>query len=134
MPKGKVTDLSELKNELRKYKHGKKLDIRQFNQAARLAWLGKIVMQPLDPTDAETKSYLLYVDHPEELPAQIMDPDEDLVGQIHILDSEQGYALAQILEEGMYARVGLYRELAQRDFYFEKFYTGGDKDSARTDS
>ena len=46
-----VTDVGALKNELRKYKHGKKLDISQFNQAARLAWLGRIALSPLDPED-----------------------------------------------------------------------------------
>ena len=45
----KVTNLGEIRNELNKYKKGKKFDIHQFNQIARLAWLGKIVMQPLDP-------------------------------------------------------------------------------------
>jgi len=44
-----ITDLSALRNDLAKYKKGKKLGIRQFNQTARLAWLGKAVLSPLDP-------------------------------------------------------------------------------------
>jgi hypothetical protein len=46
-----VADLGTLKNELRKYKHGRKLDIRQFNQAARLAWLGLLTLSPLERRD-----------------------------------------------------------------------------------
>ena len=58
----KVTDVGQIKNELNKYRQGKKLEIRQFNQAARLAWLGKVTLMPLDPEDPETRSYLLYID------------------------------------------------------------------------
>jgi hypothetical protein len=42
----KISNLGEIRNELNKYKKGKKFDIHQFNQVARLAWLGKLVIQP----------------------------------------------------------------------------------------
>lgn len=122
----KVTDTGTLKNELNKYRKGKKLDINQFNQVARLAWLGKVVLQPLEPTDPEVKSYLLYCDFPEAVPEQILNSDQDLIGRIHILDSAQGDAIARILEQGFHDRVALYQELAQKDFYFTEFY--GKKD------
>ncbi len=125
----KVTDTGTLKNELNKYRKGKKLDINQFNQVARLAWLGKIVLQPLEPTEPEVKSYLLYCDFPDVIPEQILNSDEDLIGRIHIVDSEQGDALARIVEQGFNERVALYRELAQKDFYFDEFY--GKKDKAQ---
>lgn len=123
----KLTDISTLKNELNKYRKGKKLDIHQFNQVARLAWLGKAVLQPLDPMDEDVKSYLLYCDYPETLPEQILDIDQDLIGRIHILDAEQGDALAGILEQGFQERIALYQGLRQRDFYFDKFYGKKDK-------
>ncbi len=118
----KVTNLNEIRNELNKYKKGKKLDIHQFNQVARLAWLGKIVLQPLDPLDPECESALVYVDYPDEIAMHVLDPDEDLVGRIHIVDAEQSRALAAILEKGMQDRVALYRDLARRDFYFRQFF------------
>lgn len=125
----KVTDLSQLKNELAKYKKGKKLDIRHFNQVARLAWLGKIVLCPLDPEDTACKAYLLYLQPLDELAAQILTLDDDLNGQpflsqIHILDGEQGDYLAQIFREGMAHRVGALQELDRRDFYFGKYFQG----------
>ena len=43
-----VTYLGALRNGLRKYQYGRKLDIRRFNQAARLAWLGLAVLSPLE--------------------------------------------------------------------------------------
>ena len=39
-----ITDVSSLKNELKKYKMGKKLEIPRFNQLARMAYLGRLVM------------------------------------------------------------------------------------------
>ena len=122
-----IADLGTLKNQLAKYKKGKKLDIRLFNQVARLAWLGKIVLCPLDPEDPECKSWLLHLQPPEGLAAQIIKVDEDLNGQpfasqIHILDAEQGGHLAAIFREGMTQRANDLQALEQRDFYFEKFF------------
>ena len=120
-----LTDLHSLKNQLNKYRKGKKLTLPEFNQAARLAWLGKAVLQPLDPEDPACKAFLLYLEEPEGLAGQVLHLDEHLVGRIHILDHEQGLALAGILEEGVKARAALYQELDQKDFYFERFF---DKD------
>ncbi|QKT04560.1 hypothetical protein HUS23_12455 [Ectothiorhodospiraceae bacterium 2226] len=127
----KMTDLGTLKNELNKYRKGKKFDINQFNQIARLAWLGKIVMQPLDPLAEDVKSYLLYADFPDPVNDQVLATDEDLIGRMHIVDAEQGEALAKILEEGFKERLALAQALRARDFYFSKFY--GKKDKARGD-
>jgi len=118
----KVTDVGQLKNEINKYKKGKKLDIRQFNQAARLAWLGKAVMMPLDVEDPDTKSYLVYLDYPDAFAAHFLNLDEDLVGQIFILDAEQGQFLAEIVEQGVRDRAALHEDLDKREFYFGKFY------------
>ena len=118
----KVTNLGEIRNEVNKYKKGKKFDINQFNQIARLAWLGKIVLQPLDPQDPECKAYLLFADYPDELAAHFLDPDHDLVGQMHIVDGQQGDALAEILRAGVEERAKLYQELSRNDFYFRHFY------------
>ena len=89
----KVSNLGEIRNELNKYKKGKKFDIHQFNQVARLAWLGKVALQPLDPEDPDCKSLLLYVDYPEELAQHFLDTDQELLGHMHIVDGEQGQAL-----------------------------------------
>lgn len=118
----KVTDVGQIKNELNKYKKGKKLDIRQFNQVARLAWLGKIVMMPLDLEDPECGSYLLYLEHPDGLAAHFLTLDEDLMSRIHILDAEQGDHIAEILKEGMTERVAQFQALNQRDFYFGRYF------------
>ena len=118
----KLTDINQVKNELNKYKKGKKLDIRQFNQAARLAWLGKLVMKPLDVEDPETQSYLLYVDYPDDFSANFLNLDDDLVGHIFIVDAEQGRYLAEIVQQGVRDRAALYEDLNTRDFYFKKFY------------
>lgn len=122
----KVTDVGQIKNELNKYKKGKKLDIRQFNQVARLAWLGKIVMMPLDLEDPDCAAFLLYLEHPEGLAAHFLTLDEDLMSRIHILDGEQANYIAEILKEGMEARVADLKNLNQRDFYFAKFYKPDD--------
>jgi len=124
----RIVDAGALKNELAKYKKGKKLDIRLFNQVARLAWLGKIVLCPLDPEDPECKAWLLHLQPLEGLAAEIIRVDEDLNGQpfssqIHILDAEQGAHLAGIFREGMTQRAGDLGALAQRDFYFEKYFS-----------
>ncbi len=123
----KLTDIGSLKNELRKYKAGKKLDIAQFNQVARLAWLGKLVIQPLDPADPECKAWLVFVDHPDELAGHVLNLDADLVGQMHIIDAQQGEALIKALELGVKERAALYQDLDQRDFYFQNFYQGSGK-------
>lgn len=121
-----LTDIGAIRNELNKYKKGKKFDINQFNQVARLAWLGKITLQPLDPLDPECKSYLLYVDYPDAFVAHFLDTDEELMGHIHIVDGEQGDALARILEQGVQDRAALYQDLRQRDFYFRCFFADDD--------
>lgn len=126
----KLTDVGQLKNELNKYRKGKKLDIRLFNQVARLAWLGKIVLSPLDPEDPDCRAWLLYLQPPEGLVAEIIRIDEDLNGQpftsqIHILDAEQGEYLAQIFQEGMRERARDLEALNQRDFYLGKFFKPG---------
>lgn len=122
-----ISDLGALKNELAKYKKGKKLDIRLFNQVARLAWLGRIVLCALDPEDPACKSWLLHLQTLDGLAAQIIKVDEDLNGmpfasQIHILDAEQGAALAEIFRAGMEQRARDLQALERRDFYFEKFF------------
>ena len=118
----KVTDLGAIKNELRKYKAGVKFDINQFNQVARLAWLGKVVLQPLDPEDPDCRAMLIYVQEPEGLAAHILNLDADLVGRMHIVDGEQAQALIKILEQGVQERARQYQQLDQRDFYFPHFY------------
>lgn len=121
----KVTDVGSLKNELNKYKKGKKLDIRYFNQAARLAWLGKITMSPLDAEDETCQSWLLHVQPPEGFLAHFLTVDEDLINEIHLLDAEQGQYLIEIMRAGLAARAGELEDLNRRDFYFDKFFKGG---------
>jgi len=123
----KIVDSGNIKNELAKYKKGKKLDIRLFNQVARLAWLGRIVLCPLDPDDPECKSWLLHLQPLDGLAAEIIRIDEDLNGtpfasQIHILDAEQGGHLADIFRDGMQQRARDLQGLERRDFYFEKYF------------
>lgn len=123
----KLADLERLRNELARYRKGKKLDIRLFNQAARLAWLGKIVLCRLDPEDPECKAWLLALQPLEGLERELITLDEEAGGvsfasQIHVLDAEQGAALAAIFEEGMRERVRTLQALETRDFYFEKFF------------
>jgi hypothetical protein len=125
-----VTDVGKLRNELNKYRKGKKLDIRLFNQVARLAWLGKIVLCPLDPEDPECKAWLLHLQPLEGLAAGIITVDEDLNGmpfasQIHVLDAEQGEHLAAIFRDGMAHRARELEALEKRDFYFEKYFNPG---------
>lgn len=128
----RIVDAGRLKNELAKYKKGRKLDIRLFNQVARLAWLGKIVLCPLDPEDPECKAWLLHLQPLEGLAAEIIRVDGDLNGQpfasqIHILDAEQGAHLADIFRAGMQNRARDLEALAQRDFYFEKYFAAEGK-------
>lgn len=118
----KLVDVSQLKNELAKYKKGKKLDIRQFNQAARLAWLGKVTLSPLDAEDPECRAWLLHVERPAGLAERLLIVDEDLLSRIHVLDAEQGEYLAQIMERGVAERAAQLQDLNWRDFYFEKFF------------
>lgn len=125
----KISNIGEIRNELNKYKKGRKFDIHQFNQVARLAWLGKLVMQPLDPEDGECKAFLMYCDHPDELAAHFLNPDEELVGRMHIVDGEQAEALIRILRMGVEERARLYEDLARSDFYFRHFYKS-DRDEA----
>ena len=120
-------DLGALKNELRKYKHGRKLDIRQFNQAARLAWLGLAALSPLDPEDPECRAWLLHLERPGGVAAKVLTLDEDLLGRIHVLDAEQGERLAEILREGFEARTADLAALERRDFYLGKFFRAGEK-------
>ncbi|EHQ53190.1 hypothetical protein ECTPHS_10896 [Ectothiorhodospira sp. PHS-1] len=121
MKEVRISRVSDIRNELNRYRKGKKFDIRQFNQVARLAWLGRVVMQPLDPDDKDCESFLLYVEAPDPLTAHCLEPDEDLVGRMHIVDGQQALALVQILKLGMEERVRLYEELAHSDFYFRHF-------------
>jgi hypothetical protein len=128
----KLTDVGQLKNELAKYKKGKKLDIRLFNQVARLAWLGKIVLSPLDPGNPECKAYLLHLQPLEGLQREIVTLDEDLNGmpfasQIHVLDAEQGDRLAGIFRAGMQHRVRELETLNGREFYLENFFEPGER-------
>ncbi|MBI2313326.1 MAG: hypothetical protein HYU77_12580 [Betaproteobacteria bacterium] len=128
-----VTDIGSLKNELAKYKKGRKLDIAHFNKAARLAWLGKIVLCLLDSQDPECDAYLLHLLPVGGVAAEILTLDDNLDGQpflsrIHVLDAEQGKFLAEILEAGMRERVRDLEALNRRDFYFEKFFKPEQKD------
>lgn len=123
-----LTDVGALRNELRKYTHGRKLEIAQFNQVARLAWLGRIVLSPLDPEDPECRAWLLHLERPQGIAAELLQIDETLFGRIHVLDAEQGAFLAEILREGFDARAGELQSLAQRDFYLTKFFRPGDSD------
>jgi len=123
----KITEVGNVKNQLRKYTAGKKFDINQFDQIARLAWLGKVVMQPLEPTDPDCKSLLLYADYPEDMAEHFLRTDDDLLGHMHIVDAEQGQALIKILEQGVKERAALYADLKQRGFYFDHFYEASDK-------
>lgn len=129
-----ITDIGKIKNELNKYRKGKKLDIRLFNQVARLAWLGRIVLCPLDPEDPECKAWLLHLQPLEGLAAEIIKVDEDLNGmpfasQIHVLDAEQGEHLAAILRAGMVNRARELQAIEKRDFYFEKYFSPGSRNS-----
>lgn len=121
-----LTDVGSIRNELAKYKKGKKLEIRQFNQVARLAWLGSVVLSPLDPEDPENRAWLLHLEAPEGIAAQFLVIDENLLQRIHILDAEQGEHLAAILQQGVHERAGALEALNRRDFYFEKFFESGD--------
>ncbi len=123
----KVTDIGSIKNELNKYKKGKKLTIQLFNQAARMAWLGKIVLSVLDPEDPDCRSWLLYVQPLEGMAANLVEVDDELYDQIHILDAEQGRYLAELMRDGLTHRARELEALNQRDFYFGKFF----KDAAQ---
>ena len=122
-----LTDVGALRNELAKYKKGKKFEIRQFNQAARLARLGKVVLSPLDPEDPENRAWLLHLERPEGIAAELLIVDEDLFQRIHILDAEQGEHLAAILQQGVHERAHALEALDRRDSYFEKYFESGTK-------
>jgi hypothetical protein len=117
-----LTDVGTLRNELARYKKGKKLDIRQFNQAARLAWLGRIVLSPFDPEDPDSRAWLLHLERPQGIAGELLIVDEDLFQRIHILDAEQGEHLAAILQQGVHERADALEALNRRDFYFEKYF------------
>ena len=117
-----ITDVSSLKNELKKYKMGKKLEIPRFNQLARMAYMGRLVMTPLDPEDPSCNSFLVHVQAPQGLAAHFIELDEDLQEGILILDSEQSMAMAGIMQAGVEERVRWYQALNARDFYFSAFY------------
>jgi hypothetical protein len=118
----KITNIGDIRNELNRYRRGRKFDIHQFNQVARLAWLGRIVMQPLAPEDPDCKSFLVFVQEPDELAAHFLDTDRDLAGAMHIVDGEQAEALIQVLRSGVEERAKLYEDLSRSDFYFRYFY------------
>lgn len=132
----KITNIGEIRNELNKYRRGRKFDIHQFNQIARLAWLGRVVMQPLDPQDADCKAFLVFIQEPDELAAHFLDTDHELTGAMHIVDGEQAEALIKVLRSGVEERAKLYEDLSRSDFYFRYFYrpkdggTTGDTESA----
>ncbi|MDA8224417.1 MAG: hypothetical protein M0T86_00710 [Betaproteobacteria bacterium] len=130
----KVTDVGAIKNELNKYKKGKKLDIQTFNQAARLAWLGKIVMSPLDPEDSECRAWLVYAQPLQGMEASFVDIDDSLYELIHIVDAEQGQYLADIMRAGLTARAEELDALNRRDFYFGKFFRAGNAAAGESSS
>lgn len=134
MKSPKITNISEIRNELNRYKRGKKFDIHQFNQVARLAWLGRVVMQPLDPEDPQCGSCLLFVQEPEELAAHFLDTDQELLGAMHIVDGEQAKALIQVLRSGVEERAKLFEDLSRSDFYFRHFYHSDEAPQAETES
>lgn len=117
-----IADVSAIKNQLNKYKKGKKLEIPRFNQVARLAYLGRVVMTPLDLEDPECRSYLVHVMPPEGMAGHFIDLDEDLQDAILILDAEQAQAIIQVLRQGVEERAKWYQQLNQKDFYFNAFY------------
>ncbi|ACH84373.1 MULTISPECIES: hypothetical protein [Acidithiobacillus] len=124
-----ITDVSSLKNELKKYKMGKKLEIPRFNQLARMAYLGRLVMTPLDPEDPSCKSFLVHIQEPQGLAAHFIDLDEDLQDGILILDSEQSMAMAGIMQAGVEERARWHQALNERDFYFSSFYRPKDQEA-----
>ncbi len=124
----KIANIGEIRNELNKYKKGRKLDIHQFNQVARQAWLGKLVMQPLDLEDPECKAFLVFVQEPEELAQHFLDTDQELLGGMHIIDGQQAEALVDIMRTGVEERAKLYEDLSRSDFYFRYFYKPGNDD------
>ncbi|MBU2754773.1 hypothetical protein HFU84_04250 [Acidithiobacillus sp. CV18-2] len=117
-----IADVSTLKNELNKYKKGKKLEIPRFNQLARMGYLGRLIMTPLDPEDPACKSYLVHIQEPQGLAAHFIELDEDLIDAILILDGEQAMAIAAIMQQGVQDRARWHEELNERDFYFSSFY------------
>ncbi|MCE5361088.1 hypothetical protein [Candidatus Igneacidithiobacillus taiwanensis] len=122
-----IADVSTLKNELNKYKKGKKLEIPRFNQLARMAYLGRLVMAPLDPEDPACTAYLVHVQELTGLAAHFIELDEDLIDGILILDGEQAMAMADIMQKGVEDRARWHEELNQRDFYFSSFYRPKDR-------
>ncbi|AEK58986.1 MULTISPECIES: hypothetical protein [Acidithiobacillus] len=125
-----IADVSALKNELNKYKKGKKLEIPRFNQLARMAYIGRLVMAPLDPEDPECRAFLVHVQEPQGLAAHFIELDEDLQDAILILDGEQAMAIAAIMEEGVAERARWHEALNERDFYFSAFYRPRDRDGS----
>ncbi len=122
-----IADVSSIRNELNRYKRGKKLEIPRFNQVARMAYLGHLVMSPLDPEDTECQSFLVHLQEPKGLAAHFIELDEDLRDAILVLDGEQAMAMAAIMQQGVQDRARWHEELNQRDFYFSAFYRPGQK-------
>ncbi len=122
-----IADVSSIRNELNRYRKGKKLEIPRFNQLGRMAYLGRLVMSPLDPEDAECQSYLVHVQELQGLAAHFVELDEDLQDAILVLDGEQAMAMAAIMQQGVQDRIRWHEELNQRDFYFSAFYRPREK-------
>lgn len=98
---------------------------------SRLAWLGKVVLCPLDAEDADCRSWLLHMQPLEELAAEVIRVNGDLNGmpfasQIHILHAEQGAALSATFREGMEMRARDPDTLSRRDFHFETLFRRSD--------
>lgn len=116
-----VSDLGALGNELAKYKLDRRLALAQFNQAARLAWLGNAVLSPVDAENPAGGAWLLYLEPPDGLAEQCVAVDDELLRQIHILDAGQGAALAAVAGEGAKERAAELAALNGRDFHGERF-------------
>lgn len=122
-----VVDSGSLESALRKYTHGRKLDIRQFNQAARLAGLDLVSLSPLDPEAPECKAWILHLEQPVGLAAKVLELDEDLMSRMHVLDAEQGAHLADLLRTGFEARANDLQSLARCEFYLEKYFDSSER-------
>jgi hypothetical protein len=94
-----------------------------------MAYMGRLVMTPLDPEDPSCKSFLVHVQEPQGLAAHFIDLDEDLQDTILILDGEQSMAMAGIMQAGVEERVLWHQALNERDFYFSAFYRPKDKEA-----
>ncbi|OIO54242.1 MAG: hypothetical protein COX57_00255 [Alphaproteobacteria bacterium CG_4_10_14_0_2_um_filter_63_37] len=123
-----VADLATLKNQLKRWTQGKKLEIADFNIAARLAWLGHAVLRKVDPEDPQVASWFVYIAPPTAMEQAMLELDEEWFDAIFLVDGDQAAALAKIIEEGVRARMGAIETLIGRDFYFEAFFHGEEDD------